>query len=549
VNVETTILNASKDMKMRTRAFALALGLGLGLTGCSDDFLTTPPLDQLSDGNFWQTGEDLEMAANAVYQDVADMGAWGRDLIYLEGTTDNSYSNKYWMPNFFFGVGSQDAGHWWSASFWREGYESISMANELLEKADKVEGARPELVERVKGEARFLRAYYYLNLTMLFGDVPLLLGVSSIEEARQVKRTPSDDVFKQILEDLTYAASVLPVRYPASGQGRATKGAALALKARAALYAASLSEYAEGDQAEATRLYRTAAEAAKAVMDLGVYSLHPNYRNLFTYAGEGSSEIIFARQQIEKLYGTAIFAALAPLSVGGFSDVVPTRSLTDAFYMVDGLPIDESPLYDPANPYENRDLRLYGSLLYPGAEFMGKTFNSLPDSPTPDALGKNFNATPLGYQQLKYVDPADAANRWSSGLNPIVIRYADVLLMYAEAKAELGEVDGSAIEAFNKVRRRAGMPEVATVTLDMLRHERRVELALEGLRLFDLRRWRIADKVMPGNIYGVDYVKDGAKKTVVADDVRRFQAPRDYLWPIPAKELDLNPSLGQNPGY
>jgi hypothetical protein len=302
------------------------------------------------------------------------------------------------------------------------------------------------------------------------------------------------------------------------------------------------------------------------VVELNAYSLHPSYRELFTYSGEGSAEVIFDYQHVKGVNGWAAWAWFAPNSMGGDIDLTPTRAMVDKYLMKDGLPIGESPLYDPAPPviqdgkvvslgmYADRDPRFYASVLFPGGEFNGAVYNSFPDSPTPDrVLTSNFSNTHTGYLSLKYADPADQAGRFDSGLNIILMRYADVLLMYAEAKTELGEVDQTVYDALNLIRDRAGMPHVQPTTqqqlLATIRNERAVELAFEGLRLADIRRWRIAETVMPGNVQGID-VKQGAS-TVTLRGIwqRAFTAPRDYLWPIPAPERDLDPALDQNPGY
>jgi hypothetical protein len=197
---------------------------------------------------------------------------------------------------------------------------------------------------------------------------------------------------------------------------------------------------------------------------------------------------------------------------------------------------------------------MYSTLLYPVVEFGGIAYNSLPGSGTPDEVRNDFNATSTGYQFIKYVDLADRDDRGNSGIHFILIRYADVLLMYAEAKIELNEIDASVYDAINQVRTRAGMPAVAPGSMsqaelrELLRYERRVEFAMEGHRIFDIRRWKIAEVVMPGQHFGIDYMEGGQLQTIPADN-RVFNPARDYLWPIPATEIELNPSMTQNPGY
>jgi hypothetical protein len=518
----------------KTRAIALGLGLGVTLAGCSDDFLRTAPPDQLSDAVFWNDSKDAELAVNAIYPYL-----WGAMFLEMDALTDNALVHQSYRASYVYSSGTHDAASGWHTGIWNDTYEAIFRANNVLENIDQIPQMNAQLRERLKGEASFLRAYHYNNLVNLFGAVPLVLKTLKLDQGK-VTRTPRAQVVDQILKDLDFAASVLPVSYGAGHRGRATKGAALALKARAALYASRWQE---------------AAQAAKAVIDLNVYSLHPNYRDLFTYKGEGSAEVIFDRQQIKGQYASNVFALHAPFSAQGQSMVVPVRSLVDAYYMIDGLPISESPLFDPENPYESRDPRFDASLLRPGAMFNGKIYDSTPTSKTRDRLGNSFNATPSGYNLLKYIDPADASDRGNSGINFILIRYADVLLMYAEAKIELGQIDASVYEAINKVGARVGMPAVKpgksqAELREIVRHERRVELALEGLRLFDIRRWKIAEKVFPGNVYGIDIVDNGVRKPyTVKTGARHFTPARDYLWPIPTNELELNPDLVQNPGY
>ena len=519
----------------KRQAIAAVLGFGLALTGCDDGFLDTIPPAEVADVDFWGQTKDAEMATNVVYR-----GLLGTNLLYLDGGTDNAFVAKYFVGDGiqFIGNGTHTPTTGWVSTVWNGHYTHISYANELLEKIDAIPGLDPALNSRYKGEARFLRAYYYLNLVNLYGDVPLVLKTLTIEEGKAVSRTPSKEVVDQILADLDYAASVLPASWPAANRGRATRGAALALKARAALYAGR---------------YDVAAAAAKAVMDAGTYSLLPSYQNLFWNAGEGSSEVILDRQYLRDQASNNVFQLFAPRSLLGTNDLSPLRSLVDAYEMKDGLPITQSPLYNANSPYDNRDPRFYATIIHPGMTFAGRLFDSRPNSPTADAAKSGFDATATGFAMVKYVDPADQSSRTNTGLNIILLRYADVLLMYAEAKTELGQIDATVYDAINRVRTRAGMPSIATgksqsQLREIIRHERRIELALEGLRLFDIRRWKIADQVLNGPTFGMDYVEGGVKK-VLEVEPRRFNAARDYLWPIPVRETELNSNIKQNPGY
>lgn len=519
----------------RISSAALALCVGLAASACDDDFLATPLPDQLSDQVFWSQEKDAVLSINAIYSFL-----YGWEVMEFDAASDNAWAHKSFDDWYLIGNGTMNASNGTVAGIYNGSYRAIRRANELLANIDRIEQMNEDTRQRIKGEARFHRAYHYTMLANLFGDVPLILDPISIPESQELTRTPRSQVIDQAIQDLDFAIGALPISYPAAERGRATRGAAYAMKARTALWASR---------------WQVAAEAAAEVMkpEYG-YVLFPNYADLFRYAGEDNPEIILAERQMVGQRAHNAFAAYAPRSMQGGSDVVPLRSLVDSYEMRDGLSIDESPMYDPDDPYANRDLRMYGTLLFPGATFGGAVYNSLPDSPTADRVKNDFNATATGYQQIKYVDPIDRAAPSNSGLDFILLRYGDVLLMYAEARVEMNQIDQTVYDAINLVRNRAGLPNVTgphtqEQLRQIVRHERRVELALEGLRIFDIRRWGIGEQVMPGQSFGIDFVNENGVIETIPGDTRFFSANRDYLWPIPLKELDLNPALGQNPGY
>lgn len=521
----------------RIKGLTLVLALSTVAAGCDDEFLTTLPPDQVSGAVFWQQQKDAELAANALYNQIQ-----GEIMTFrMEAASDNAWAQKSFDAWYPIGQGIVDPNNGVVNDVWNTSYRAIRRANEILANIDQIEQINAGVKTRVMGEAHFHRAYHYIRLAFLYGDVPLILTPISIEEGKSVTRTPQAQVVDQIIKDLDAAAGMLPVSYGANDLGRATKGAALAYKARAALYA---------------ERWQLAAEAAKAVIDLNVYSLHPRYEDITRYGADDSKEIIFADRREKGVRGQGVFGAIGPRSLQGGSDVTPLRELVDAYQIqATGLPItNPASGYTPIQPYANRDPRMYATLLYPGATYCGVEFNSLPGSDTPDEVRNDFNATSTGFQFIKYVDCADRNDRGNSGVDLILMRYADVLLMYAEAKIELNQIDQSVYDAINAVRTRAGMPALLpgmnqAQLRDAVRYERRVEFALEGLRLFDIRRWGIADEVMPGQKYGIDYVgDDGVVRKWIAD-TRSFDPSRDYLWPIPQRERDLNPALTQNTGY
>ena len=523
-------------------ALALALGVTIVVAACDDSFLDTEPPDEVSDAIFWTQQKDAELAVNALYQLYQEGGTNRTNWIayQLEALSDNAWAQKSFDNWYSIGQGAATPLNGNFEDFWADSYRSIRRANEILANIDDIPQMDPALKERLIGETRFHRAFHYMYLSNLYGDVPLILEpLDEIDDATSATRTPRSEILTQVYADLDAAAAVLPVSYPPEQYGRATRGAALAYRARAALWANDWS---------------TVVSATQAVMDLGVYSLEDDYHDLTRYAGDESEEIIFADRRAQTVRPQGAFGDYGPRSFQGGSTFTPLRSLVDDYYMIDGLPIDESPLFDPDDPYANRDPRMYSTLLYPGATFDGVVYNSLPSSPTPDQVRSDFNATATGYQFIKYVNPEDKNDRGNSGVDYILMRYADVLLMYAEAKIELNQIDQSVYDAINAVRERAGMPTISgphtqEELREIVRHERRIELAFEGLRLFDIRRWGIAQEVMEGQQFGIDYVDGSGNLQTIPADFRAFDPGRDMLWPIPQKEMDLNPGLGQNPGY
>lgn len=251
---------------------------------------------------------------------------------------------------------------------------------------------------------------------------------------------------------------------------------------------------------------------------------------------------------------------MAPWSQrNGQGSVVPTKTLLDAYQMANGKEInDPAGGFNAQAPYQNRDPRLKYSVYTIGDPLPDdKLYNSRPGSGTADAVGFSWFSTTTGFNVKKYINKEDLADPTNSGINIILIRYADVLLMYAEAKIEINQVDQSVLDAINQVRQRpdVNMPPITGVLSqaalrDIVRKERMIELAFEGLRYFDIRRWRTAEAVMPGNVFGMTYEDRGILKTIeVPAFTRTFDKNRDYLWPVPQKERELNPQLTQNPGW
>ena len=321
----------------------------------------------------------------------------------------------------------------------------------------------------------------------------------------------------QIVKDLEEAAAVLPDTYASSDLGRATKGAALALKARTLLYN---SRWAE------------AAQAAKQVMESGVYQLFNDYRHFFSEDNKYNCEVIFDIEAKLPEYPTDY-----DQNIWRLNRPAPLKELVDTYLCIDGKTIEESPLYDPTRPYENRDPRLLKSIVCIGYPYLGKTITK-----------EDVATTGFGVKKYtSYEDDVTIPLVERSAFNFILIRYAEVLLTYAEAQNEASGPDQSVYDAINQLRRRPdiNMPEVPKgLTKDqmreVIRRERRIELTFEGLYYSDILRWKTAEKENNGmmhNYDGIEVVK------------RSFNPKRDYLWPIPYNQTVLNPNLEQNPNW
>ncbi len=489
-------------------AFTLLVVL---VMGCEGDFLSTSPSDQYTSETFWQTEEHLNAGIAGVYQTLRGQPAAAIRL--RSNLTPNSLS--YHDPGGWRAVarGLAIPTNELFEDTWTAGYHGIGRANTVIDNAQNVD-ADEAYINEVIGEAKFLRAFYYADLGNSFGGVPLIVNSPDANEHSDLPRSSKDEVINQVLDDLDDAASVLPV---SNAPGRATRGAALALKSRVLLFEERWAE---------------AATTAKQVMDLGHYDLFPDYRGMFMLENENNSEIIFDIQFKQPESGHGIDQA-----TGILNDPSPTLELVNAYLMVDGRSISDSPLYDPENPYENRDPRLYHTVRLVGYMYNGQIVDD-------DDVAES------GFGSKKFLTYADSTiipqiPGGQSETNLVEIRYAEVLLTYAEAQNEAVGPDESVYNALNQIRSRVNMPLIEPgLTQDemreVIRHERRIELAMEGKYYFDILRWGNAEEVLNEPVRQ----SDGN----IRQD-RSFNPSRDYLFAIPAREIDLNPNLEQNPGW
>lgn len=504
-------------MKRLIYIFILALGCSLS-QGCSNDLLDLKPADQNSVETFWSSQDNAASALTGCYEPLLGPyrgeGAW---LLKLEDITPNSFEIDDGSGASSIARGDNNPTLPLINSRYTLAYEGIGRTNTFLANIDLVP-MDTGLKKRFRAEARFLRAFYYHNLVEYYGGVPLILDPPNNNTQGQLPRNTKAEVLEVIYADLDAAAADLPVTYSTTDSGRITKGAALAFKARTALYNESWAE---------------ALSVAQSVVDLNAYSLFPDYRGLFLLENEGNDEVIF---DIEFQF---------PEITNNYHELFQQgnvfKDLFDAYLMIDGEPITSSDLYDSENPNANRDPRLSQTLITIGSKFNGEL-----------VTGDELFADLTGFAFKKYTYFVDDTQRTSpqpnqSEINPIVIRYAEILLTIAEAENELNGPTARAYNALNMVRRRESV-DMPNVTLglskdefrEIVRLERRVEFAGEGLYYKDIIRWRTAETVM--NQDGLD--KDG---NIV--ESRNFNPDKDYLWPIPDRDILLNPNLEQNPGY
>ena len=559
------------------------------ILSCNKDYLNRFPESDPNSATYYTTADQLTLAINAAYNNLSYQQDGFPYQMQLEGTSDLVWQRPATDAQTI-GLGQHTSNTTMIRTIWTQSYIGIGRCNALLENMIKAKSVTTAAqYSRIEGEAKFLRAYYYGTLISLYGDVPLVVKSIPAEES-YLARTPKAEVLNAIFSDLDSAAAKLPLSYTGTDIGRATKTSALAFKSRIALYNAK---------------WDVAAAASKAVIDLGYHALYPNYRNLFMYVGENSRESILAFD-----YKLTIRTNAAPQNnqarnSSGFSGLIPTRALADSYECTDGLTIDKSTLYSTADPFKNRDPRMRQTLLGDGDTWFGAggiTFNMTfhPDSTTCSRYTPTFAKIPnlevtnafssySGFIMKKYLDPQDMAVPNQSELAFMLIRYAEVLLNYAEAKIELNQIDASVLNAINLVRARGYGVAATQTTLypaikttnqtelrAIVRRERKIELAGEGLRVFDIRRWNIAEKVMNGILFGKamnkaiyyslpkptldensspGYTSFTSLLSVVGnfkimDNPRVFKS-NNLLWPIPQAELDVNknPGFKQNPGY
>lgn len=540
--------------KLKLYTILLTAFSALCWTGCKE--LDLAPENTFTDLTYWDSEAKVQSVLNTAYSQMFDSNRF----FYNEATSDNAYNGRGDTEGAAsLAAGTYDPSLGRLQGQWNSNYTGIKTCNILLENIDKVPDMDEGNKARMMAEARFIRAFLHFQLMTWFGDVPLLSKDVTIEESQEITRTPKAEVLGFILDELTEVSMALPTQQDLSDseRGRITAGAAMALKARVHLY--------EGQWQEVVQT----TEELIIGDGYGSYGLFPSYEGLFLPQNEYNQEDVLSLQYVPQFRTWGQFFDMAPLSAGArLNALAPTQELVDSYLTENGLTIDHPDSeYDEENPYVNRDPRLRATIVYHLYEWEdnGSTHpiyikpGSDPDPAAPDEYVPGSSSTTTGYYTRKYFDPTHLT-QFASGLNLMLIRYADVLLMYAEAKNELGQLDENTWNiTIRALRDRAGFEAAGALQFnsglsqddyrEIIRNERRVELAMEGLRIFDIRRWRTAEEVLNGWAHGAKFGPPSEDDGYLRVNLRSFDPSKHYLWPIPRDERNLNPNLTQNPGW
>lgn len=551
---------------------AKAKGLGLVIlilfasgiiSSCDMDVLNIAPADRFTEDAVWSDKALIEAFIGNTYRTIPSglrYSLYGLSVVVDENNArSNSWAWSVWAGNlnpddlrevdYWTGDNSRNINYW----------QPINRTNIFFENIDREREVEIDeaTMNRMKGEMKVIRAYSYFKLISLFGGVPLITKTFSLDDDFKMQRNSFDEVMAFVLKELDEAIPLLPLEYDNPNKGRITKGAAMAVKSRALLYRASPLNNPQNDQ----QRWREAADAAKAIIDLGKYQLFPDYRTMFLEEQIYNNEMIWQRpyNQFDSPEAVYVELSLYPNGYNGFGQVHPLHNLVEDYETTNGLLPKDDPEYDPQNPYTNRDPRFYASILYDGAPFQGREVETF----LPGGLDSNegpvsaWNATQTGYYQLKFANEK-IVNPSSNNMSQTpwtFFRYAEILLNYAEASYFLGD-EATAREYINMVRSResVNMPPVTEsgeALFERIVNERRIELVFEEHRWFDIRRWKILPQVADEDLTRMIIRKnpDGTKQYEVAFWKEGNFNEANYLLPIPQSEINKNGMLEQNPGY
>ena len=584
-------------MKLYIKYLTIGLMATTMLASCAD-ILDKKPLTEISDNDLWSDPALLKAFVNSRYNQVGVNGAESMqssivdetELTWLRGCETHNFARL--SPT---DLGRMNGAWWgWDNRSWSTKWTNISNCNIFFERVDNVGFTDETEKTKLVGQVRFIRAFEYWDLIARWGAVPIITKSFSINDREEIvgqKRNTYKECIDFLVSELDQAAKELPANWSGDDYGRATSVAALALKSRILLYAASplMNEdvkipevgYTTPEPDRWQKAAKAATEALDAAQNAGyeLYNLNgdpsKNYQLIFMDNTAANKETLFARMGTSSADGESISSCDQynnPNGYGGWGGNCPLQELVDAYEVVkDGVAskFDWNNPEEKANPYANRDPRFYATILYDGAKWMTRnveTYFDVDNNGTIIGGGKDtkygndsWNASPTGYNMKKFMDEGYALNSWNfCARNWIHLRMAELYLNKAEALYNIGDEEG-AREALKPVRERAGMPAVTATGADLLeaiKNERRIEFAFEEHRYFDVRRWKEAPKYFGSTVHAITIKKypDG-KKTYEVDKLRsdvggdRKWDDKMYWLPITKAEMDKNPNLVQNPGY
>lgn len=514
--------------------------------------LDLAPTNRFTELTYWSSVDKASSVLSMAYNQM-----FGANYYFAnERLTDNLYEGRGTSDELKITTGQADPALGRFQNEWGDCYAGIKTCHTFLDNVDRVPDMDEALKSRMKAEARFIRAFLFFRMATQYGDVPLFDQDLTFQEAATISRSPKAEVIDFVRKEMNEIISILPTKqeYSKADNGRITRGAVMTLLVRTYLY--------ENDWANVATICEKIMNG-----EYGQYALFPDYEGLFLPENEYNSEVILDMGYAPNLRTWTEYYDAIPLSVGGrIHAFSPTQELVDDYVMLNGKGIKESDSgYNEDDPYVGRDPRFGLTIVYHEYKWKRPTgaIATIYIKPGSSALagasnldeysGPGQNTTSTGYYLRKWYDPTASPNMLASGLNLILMRYADVLLMYAEAKNELGQMNE---DVWNRtirlIRVRAGFTDNDALNYpgsnlqNVIRRERRCELALEGTRLFDIRRWKTIETLMNGNPHGAKFAADNTQYIQLG--ARTFTS-RDYLFAIPQSQIDINNNLKQNPGY
>lgn len=516
------------------------------------------PLDELNEKTFFDSPSNSFLGVTALYRGNITNGLefspsdwWSyQGLIMMEHISDNAFDRRGTNhPLSRISNGTLNATNGVINNYWKASYKRIGYCNRFLLGIEEQE--KNEINKRFIAEARFIRATMYFYLASYFKDVPLVETILSGEEANNVEKTKQSEILQWCANEFIIAVNDLPsfADILSKDKGRACKQAALAFLGRTYMFMEKWGE---------------AAKVYEKIIDIGSNELSDNYQSLFypTTATDNKENIFFIQYK-QDLFGCGLPQHAFSAKDGGWSLVNPASGLFESYEFSDGTPFSYGdPKFDYTMPGKNRDPRLDYTIYYNGAYFMGTEYIIGPDYQGKQRLGYKQEASRTGYMMRKYFEEASSISnlRSYSAVTPI-IRYAEVLLGYAECMNELGKMNQAVMDmTINKIRARSGvnMPpknsEDKATNRKVIRNERRVELAMEGIRYWDLMRWNIAHVNLSQDIWGAQCIGSTTYNTTTIKidptgnmrwyvGTREFRKEQDYRWPIPQSEQNINPKL------